>query len=207
MLQPDYARLRIGIQPRSGRIRRVLIAFGGVDKSNLLGRSLQVRSRGLQLLDLGRERLKLGFQARDQGVERIGDRIVARTYGERKIDELWRRVCELPRSALLLVSVGFKGRLPLAPCETRMVGVNELRLATRSALRAIADRVVSHNGDPELARHVLTAVVAYTGEAGPVLSQRRSPGPITYARALTWCIGATLEVADVKPAPRVYSAS
>jgi len=139
--------------------------------------------------------------------QRIGDRIVARTYGERKIDELWRRVCELPRSALLLVSVGFKGRLPLAPCETRMVGVNELRLATRSALRAIADRVVAHNGDPDLQRHVLTAVVAYTGEAGPVLSQRRSPGPITYARALTWCVGATLEVADVKPAPRVYSAS
>ena len=101
--------------------------------------------------------------------------------------------------------VGFKGRLPLAPCETRMVGVNELRLATRSALRAIADRMIAHNGDPELARHVLTAVVAYTGEAGPVLSQRRSPGPITYARALTWCVGATLEVDTRKPAPRVYS--
>jgi len=134
----------------------------------------------------------------------IGDRLVVRTYGERTVDGLWQRVCQLPRSALLLVSVGFKGRLPLAPCDTRLVGVNELRLATRSALRAIADGMIAHDGSPDLSRHVLTAVVAYTGEAGPVLSQRRSPGPITYARALTWCVGATLEV-DTKPAPRVFS--
>ena len=133
-------------------------------------------------------------------------RIIVRRYGERSIDGLWRRIAELPQSALLLVSVGFRGRLPLARCETRMVGVNELRLATRVALRAITDGVVAHDGDADLSRHVLTAVVAYTGETGPVLSQRRSPGQITYARALTWCIGATLEVAEERPRPRVYSA-
>jgi hypothetical protein len=105
-----------------------------------------------------------------------------------------------------LVSVGFKGRLPLAPCDTRLVGVNELRLATRAALRAITDGVVAHNQDPELARHVLTAVVAYTGESSPMLSQRRSPGQITFARALTWCIGATMEV-EHRPPARVFSAS
>ena len=137
--------------------------------------------------------------------QRIGQRIIARAHGFRTIDELWARVLELPRSALLLVSVGFKGRLPLAPCDTRLVGVNELRLATRSALRAIADGMIAHDNDPQLARHVLTAVVAYTGEAGPVLSQRRSPGPITYARALTWCVGATLEIEERRPAPRVFS--
>jgi phage terminase large subunit-like protein len=137
--------------------------------------------------------------------QRIGDRIVVRVYGERTIDGLWARVIRLPADSLLLVSVGFKGRLPLAPCETRLVGVNELRLATRSALRAITDRVVAHDGNPELSKHVMTAVVAYSGEAGPVLSQRRSPGPITYARALTWCVGAHLEIAPVKPRPAVYS--
>jgi phage terminase large subunit-like protein len=137
--------------------------------------------------------------------QKVGARIIARTYGERTIDGLWARVCRLPADALLLVSVGFKGRLPLAPCETRMVGVSELRLATRSALRAITDRVIAHDGDPELSRHVLTAVVAYTGETGPVLSQRRSPGPITFARALCWCVGATLEVAEVKPRPMIVS--
>lgn len=134
-----------------------------------------------------------------------GDRIVARTYGERSLDALWRRVCQLPQTALLLVSVGFKGRLPLAPCDTRMVGVTELRLATRTTLRAITDQVIAHNADPDLSRHVLTAVVAYTGETGPVLSQRRSPGPITYARALCWCVGATLEVTEQKPRPAIYS--
>ena len=137
----------------------------------------------------------------------VAGRIIVRTYGERTIDGLWQRVCQLPRSALLLVSVGFKGRLPLAPCDTRLVGVNELRLATRATLRAIADTMIAHDGNPELAKHVLTAVVAYTGEAGPVLSQRRSPGPITYARALTWCVGATLEVPEVKARPAVYSGS
>jgi hypothetical protein len=55
------------------------------------------------------------------------DRIIARRYGERSMDGLWRRISELPQSALLLVSVGFRGRLPLAACETRLVGVNELR--------------------------------------------------------------------------------
>jgi phage terminase large subunit-like protein len=139
--------------------------------------------------------------------QRIENRIVVRTYGEPTIDGLWQRVCRLPRSALLLVSVGFKGRLPLAPCDTRLVGVNELRLATRVTLRAIADGMIAHDGNPELSRHVLTAVVAYTGEAGPVLSQRRSPGPITYARALTWCVGATLEIPEVKPRPAVFSGS
>jgi hypothetical protein len=39
-----------------------------------------------------------------------------------------------------------------------------------------------------------------------VLSQRRSPGPITLARALVWCLGAQYEVGDVRPAPRVISA-
>jgi hypothetical protein len=135
----------------------------------------------------------------------VGERLVVRTYGERSLDDLWRRVCTLPRSALLLVSAGFKGRLPIAPCETRLVGVAELRLATRETLRAITDRVIAHDGDPELAAHVLSAVVAYTGESGPVISQRRSPAPITYARALVWIVGATLETG--KPAPRVFSAA
>jgi phage terminase large subunit-like protein len=140
--------------------------------------------------------------------QRQGERIAALADSVRTLDDLWRRVVNLPQSALLLVSVGFKGRLPLAPCESRPVGVNELRTATRQAHRAIIDGVVCHEPDPELAQQVLTAVVAYTGESGPVLSQRRSPGPITLARALVWCLGAQYEVepVDQRPAPRVVSA-
>ena len=138
--------------------------------------------------------------------QKVGERIVFRTFTFRTIDELWRAVTALPRSALLLVSVGFKGRVPLAPCETRPVGVNETRLATRFAHRAITDRTIAHNGDKELASHVLSAVVAYTGDTGPVISQRRSPGPITLARIMTWCVGAHLEINE-KPAPRVISAA
>ena len=138
--------------------------------------------------------------------QRQGDRILVESAAVRTVDELWRLVVALPRSALLLQSVGFKGRLPLAPCESRPVGVAELRLATRTAHRAIADGVVAHDGDPQLANHVLTAVVAYTGESGPVLSQRRSPGPITLARALVWSLGAQHQVAEPRPAPRVVHA-
>jgi phage terminase large subunit-like protein len=137
--------------------------------------------------------------------QQVAGRIVTRVMAEKTADGLWARVCELPQNALLLVSAGFKGRIPLAPCATRLVGVNEVRLATRPTLRAIQDQTIAHDGDPTLASHILTAVIAQAGEAGPVVSQRRSPGPITMARALCWCVGATLEI-DAKPAPRVYSA-
>jgi hypothetical protein len=125
--------------------------------------------------------------------QQVGERVVVRAFGAASIDELWNRVCELPRSALLLISVGYKGRVPLAPCESRLVGVNELRLATRTTLTSIQDGVIAHDGHAELASHVCSAVVAYTGETGPILSQRRSPAPITYARALCWAVGALLE--------------
>jgi phage terminase large subunit-like protein len=124
--------------------------------------------------------------------QRVGDRIVVRSEQYRSLDDLWRRVCELPRSAILLQSIGFKDRLPLAPCETRPVGIAQLRSATRYAGRAITDGVVAHNGDPDLTQHVLSAVIAYS-ESGPVLSMRRSPAPITLARAMVWALGAILE--------------
>jgi hypothetical protein len=124
--------------------------------------------------------------------QRVGDQIVIRSQTFRSLDDLWRRVCELPRDALLLQSIGFKDKLPLAPCETRPVGIAQLRLATRYAGRAITDGQVAHNGDPELTQHVLSAVVAYS-ESGPVLSMSRSPAPITLARAMVWVLGAILE--------------
>jgi hypothetical protein len=135
--------------------------------------------------------------------QRVEDRIVVRSWLLPTIDSLWARVCELPRDALLLQSVGFKDRLPLAPCETKPVGLPELRLATRYAGRAITDQIVAHNGDPELTAHVLAAVIAYS-EQGPVLSMSRSPAPITLARALVWGLGAILE-RDQSARPMVVS--
>ena len=136
----------------------------------------------------------------------VDDRLVFRTFTTRTIDELWALATNLPRSALLLVSAGFKGRVPLTVCESRLVGVTEVRLSTRSTHRAILDGMIAHDGNETLAAHVLTAVVAYGGEGGPVISQRRSPGPITLARIMCWCVGAQLEI-DQRPAPRVVSAA
>jgi phage terminase large subunit-like protein len=135
--------------------------------------------------------------------QRVEDRIVVRSWLMETIDQLWARVCELPRDALLLQSVGFRDRLPLAPCESKPVGLPELRLATRYAGRAITDQIVAHDGDPDLTAHVLAAVIAYS-EQGPVLSMQRSPAPITLARALVWVLGSILE-ADQTTRPMVVS--
>ena len=124
--------------------------------------------------------------------QRVADSIVVRSWQYPTLDALWAGVCELPRNALLLQSMGFKDKLPLAPCETRPVGISQLRSATRYAGRAITDGVVAHDGDPDLTAHVLSAVVAYS-EQGPVLSMARSPAPITLARAMVWALGAILE--------------
>lgn len=48
LLQPEYARMRAAVRPRSGRIGRILVFFGGADNTNLTGRAVSA------LLELNR---------------------------------------------------------------------------------------------------------------------------------------------------------
>jgi len=193
-----YLELQLDVLPeqtfRTQMLNQKVDALGG-----WLSRQAWDRCRSPLELAHGGERVYAAIEYAQDGEtfavvigQRVGDQIVIRSQTFRSLDDLWRRVCELPRDALLLQSIGFKDKLPLAPCETRPVGIAQLRLATRYAGRAITDGVVAHDGDPELTQHVLSAVVAYS-ESGPVLSMSRSPAPITLARAMVWVLGAILE--------------
>ena len=109
---------------------------------------------------------------------------------------LWQALDDLQRSrrgAELVYPASFEKHVAQLPAFShRKVGTAEQRAGYGPTLAAVVDGRLTHDGDDELTRQILTATPVTVPDVGTTLSARRSPGPIFLARACVWAVGAEL---------------
>lgn len=99
---------------------------------------------------------------------------------------------------LVLVGASLYDRFAgLLGCEVRKVGVAETRIATPTLMAAVRDGRLAHNHHDAVAAQVAGAVVVPT-ETGPLLTARRSVGPISGIKAVAWAASNVLDSAPVE---------
>ena len=109
---------------------------------------------------------------------------------------LWAALEELTRTRrglLLLYPSSFEKHVAkLRGVEAVKVGTAEQRAGYGPTLSAVIDGRLSHDGDEQLTRQILTATPVTIPDQGTTLSSRASPGPIYLARCCVWAVGAEL---------------
>lgn len=88
------------------------------------------------------------------------------------------------------------------PWTLERAGSKETSLATPGLMAAVRRGRLSHDHDLAVAVQVGTAVTV-PSETGPVLSARRSPGPVAAVKAAAWACQAAQD-GQVPDVPRVF---
>jgi hypothetical protein len=115
------------------------------------------------------------------------DGLHAWTFGSRDLSEVLAWVQDRdPAYAMVGVSLRYEAEAVLY-CRQEPVGNTETRRATAFLQDAVRRGAVRHDHNPMTSEQVANARVAEV-ETGPMLSQRRSPGPIPIVKALAWAI-------------------